>query len=202
MRDSWIDKEEFEELVGSFTPPKKDSRRRLASSPQKKARSADPATAIPAPCIESGATPSPATAPQNEAPPGALGGDLPAQITIPDGVTDSPPLITEEPVKEPGEMIFSGMALETVAGPESVVGLVAEVKVDPPPLNMSEFPVTAENRGNRTSDEPGPDALIPSLFEFDDPEPDPPTPATATSHRDDALSLPSPRPAKRWIRAS
>jgi hypothetical protein len=168
MRDSWIDKEEFEELVGSFTPPKKGSRRRLASSPRKKTRSAEPATAIPAPCIESGATPSPATAPQNEAPPGALSGDSPAQITIPDGVTDSPPLNTEEPVKASVEMIFSDMALETVAGPESVVELVAKGEVDLPPLNMSEFPVTAENRGNRTSDEPGPDALISSLFEIDD----------------------------------
>jgi hypothetical protein len=171
MRDSWIDKEEFEELVGSFTNPKKGSLRRIATSPREKASSADPATAIPAPCIESGATPSPATAPQNEAPPGALSGDLPAQITIPDGVTDSPLLVTEEPVKASVEMIFSEMALETVAGPESGVELVAKGEVDLPPLNMSEFPVTAENRGNQTSDESGATALLHPLFGIDDLEP-------------------------------
>ena len=82
MRDSWIDKEEVEQLAGSFRPSKKGSRHRAAAGPRKKVRSVSNETAatnaLPTPLHDSPPESSLSTELAEEVPTPSVAGDLPS----------------------------------------------------------------------------------------------------------------------------
>lgn len=172
MRDSWIDKEEVEQLAGSFRPSKKGSRHRAAAGPRKKVRSVSNETAatkaLPTPLHDSPPESSLSTELAEEVPTPSVAGDLPSEISLPGEVNAGPAFSNGESA---GTLSAPEAAIVPVTPSEVVGKFSEEVEIGLPPPLMWEFPVPTDEGGGREAGEPPKTEMIHSLFQLGDSEP-------------------------------